>query len=498
MISYKEFLHFPSQIKKFQAFTESFKDKCNTYNDEEYEHSTQYIFDNQESLVNQIFAAFENRNIELLKTSINYLSSYLADKMPETFPLLVDSDIIPVLISIASPENMLNCMNTAYRCLYNITCLYSNTTEIMLNNNILDIFYHHIFNMELMKSSICSIDGIINILTDYPQLIDQVSFQCRPSLILGKPPLKRLITNLLNVNKSLIFSFYRLFKFYLHANLPNFELEEIFEFFLTCINYKTKNCNFNHTNNHKSLYKLQQYAQVAGFYGINAFIMESKAKEEHFNRIASIDFFDKILLFDNDKDIIIGFEVIAKLVKYSLRLLNYDFRDIFEYCKRYFNSPVGVAAYELIGTILINCEEDTLCAFVLCSEHDFLEILTKGIIQGSFDILVPATKSLICVIKGYKENIKIFLNEPVFEALLKALLMDDKSIYLDLIETIRILFERCIINQCIDECISAFDCAGGLDAFDGLYQKEEDEMIKEKIAHFLNRFFPPADFYDGD
>ena len=474
MLTYKDQnISFPSQIKKHNIFLEKFYKKNKIYEDSEYDNDF-FINENQEYLVSSIIEAFTiNNNIQLAH-NISYLTTYLVRKMPSFFPLLIESKILEILVQLASPYDKRDCITNAFICIFNITALFSDTTSILIENNFLHIVYYRILNLNISKSSFYNFSTLGNILCDAPQLIPQAVIECPASIIISK-----IMSPKSNIDKKNLFSILKLFKLYLSIKLPPQEKSKIFNFFIFCLESKN------------------QEMVIGGMNGLNIFLIENQADEEDYKKLSEIDILEILLYFDNLKDMVTGIEVFIHQVKYSLKGLNYDFRQLFELCIEHFDDAVGISSYEALATILLNCEEDTAYSFILCDKPKFLNVATHGIKNGCYYIVIPAGMALLSIIRACKDFNTKFITEDVFDSLLKLFSIENENyIRKDVIEVIHLIFERAIAEGLIDECITIFDYLDGCQIYYDFISNQENpqnsstQISIDKCVHFLNRFFP--------
>lgn len=516
MYAYKDATGFPYQIIKYNTLIDNSHKKSGPFSKNLDYCSFNYLKTDQDCLIANIFAAYDNERGDKLYQSLNYLSSYLVNKKPEVFPLLVQTQIISLLIGLSSPESTFECKNTAYLCLYNILALYSETTPLLLQNGILNVFYSHIYNNEFNKKSNLNIDGIVNLLIDEPKLIHQVMSQFPMSIFVGNPPFDNILSMFLKINKDIFESINRLFIIYLENGVSMTEIDLMIKFYCACLKKADK------------IADSFSYLRKPTLEGINNCLIMCRLKNNQYSLISEIDFinileyinedYKKTLLHDKKQaeiflnGISLCFDIFSKLVEYRLSSLNYDFRDILSFCTLeendrfcHFNDNAGISAFELVATILLNCEEDTYYSFLYGSNFKFIKILCDAITKGSYYIIYPAAVSLNQIIQGCNDPIinDQFIDEYVFEALLKMMIIDNKKIQIKTIKSIRIIFNRSERNaDCpeknfsqtkhkdINECISAFDSNYGCDIFANCMNSTDNEEISKNCYCFLTHYFP--------
>lgn len=493
MLNYKEHLVSPSQSEKYSIFCDSTHKKINPNSDDIEFADNESEITNQELLISNITAAYSKRDADLLYKCINHLTSYLIGTEPKIFPLLISSNILPILIDLAIPEKNFNYRNTAFVCLYNITALFSETTPILLNIGIMDIFYER-FNTEFNTKSKLSIDGIVNILIDQPQLIDRVMLDVPVSRIIQNPPFDNIISLFLREDDSVFYSINRLFVIYLENKIPQEDIDSMINFYYTCIENRDEKATL-----------------FSGLNGLNNLLLAVDIRENHYKLLAKVPFIEMASQFnieyesarnEEKKNLYLNlisfcFGIQSKLFKYSFELIDYEYRQILECIYNddgpyHFNDIAGTAAFELIDTILTNCEQQTYYSFLFCEKVDFLDVLYDAITKGPYYIVYPASESLIKIIKGCDDENDRFVNEKIFEALLKSIFIDNKKIQKETIEAICIIFARCANSSysTVVDCITAFDSNDGVNIFDGFMNSTDNDELFQSCKWLLSKFFP--------
>lgn len=497
MINYKNHLRLPTQIKKYNNFVNKLHLKNDPFSEDIEDNPSDFMNANMESLIDSVIAAYyKNDSYQLYKT-LKDLNGFLTNIQPKIFS--GNSDILPILIELSYPENGFEFLNTAYICLYNITALFSETTPILLNNGVMNVFYKYACTELNKKGRLIgmSIDGIVNLVNDEPQIISRLMFELPMSKIIGFPPFDSITSILLtkNVEHSIPYSINRLFAIYLENDVPPNEINIMIEFYYYC------------------LMEQDIILRSSGLTGLNNLLTTIKLQENHYSSLVKIDFVDMSDEFNDDYEnceyedekefylelISYCFKILSRLFQFSTKLINYRAGQILYYCTYnpedyfcHFDDKVGVSAFELVYTILLNCEQATYYTFLLCDEFNFLEILYNAITKGSYFIVYPASMSLLKIIEGCSDENDRFINENVFEALLKMMLMDNINIQKKAINAISIIFERSNNNSDsdVEKCITAFDINDGVSIFANCLYSSKNVEISQCCNRFLLRFFP--------
>lgn len=452
--------------------------------------SIEYMGYQQEQLINMIIESYDSMNDQQLFKSIEFLHSYLIHETPDQFPLLTCTTAISALISAFLNYNNI----LAFICLYNITSLFSDAAQILFDSNIFDVFFPFIclYNKETsrLKSNL-AIGAIINILSDIPDLTETVSQQLTPLYILGPYPYTQVPQQFIN-DSHIVLRLEKLFFFFLQlSNLPTFLINDIFTFYVFCLNQDNPDC------------------KCAGLNGVQSFLKSKPLTNDHFRQISSIDFINMADFFNdfyienhekfsNCLDIIAQcFDIYSYLAKYSFRNLSYDCSQILKYCanleseESHFDDKVGVACLKMIAVIFDNCEVDCYQCFLYNQNLNILDVLVEVLLNGSYHLTSYGAKSLLKIIESIRQ-IDMFLNEKMFETLLKVMLTDDVNIRLYVVKIFKILFERAKKNgeETITECLTMFDLYDGCEIFCDCKDTTEDEDLSTNCVLFLDQYFP--------
>jgi hypothetical protein len=415
--------------------------------------------DSVDLLFGDISAFYRASNEEALLSSVRAVSDFFSRfRIPFTMQHLLASGIIPILIALSSEDPNRSLVRTSLRCLSAIATAFPDMAGTFLDMGFFQIFVNSIGRATNSYVLYHCINGIRAIAADSVELLNSI------------PPPSHFIS-LIGARENLCVPVGGLLVLFCVLQLPGEEVDMIVDFFVQCfltgddLNAEFRKC---------------------GREGLRELLMNKMLCSRHFPLLEKLpdlmEFTEEEVV--DEEAVVSACQILSGLFQLGFRVLEFDLREVLEFCGEEQTPPIRIAAYELLEARATHCEPDTLES--LCLDSTAFGVVWRGIRNGTFQIRVSSAVTLFQIIDGTGRLNDRLVCKPVIESLV--LLLEDETWQEKAIRHLDLIFVRSLVEAPSLDAEFFFDYLTACDGIESITQILNSDDTPPQTKEFADRF----------